>query len=141
MLLICLKFDHYLWGYFSFMCHIIITYFFYSMVIWMVKVVVVWYNSLIQYEVNHNYVECHIFKPSACYALGFLVLPHVIQTINVVCLSHFTNVFWLLKFISISFPLVKTIQEKAYAAETCMTYLWYKLISLLSASDWSKLYW
>ena len=40
-----------------------------------------------------------------------------------------------------SFWLVENVLEKAYAAETCMTYLWYKLISLLSASDWLKLYW
>ena len=37
-----------------------------------------------------------------------------------------------------SFWLVEIVLEKAYAAETCMTCSWYKLISLLSALDWSN---
>ena len=35
--------------------------------------------------------------------------------------------------------MVENVLEKAYAAEACTAYLWYKLISLLSASDWSKI--
>ena len=67
--------------------------------------------------------------------------------------QYFLNVchtfirLWLVKFVSIrlsfsgtSFWLVEIVLEEANPADTCMTYLWYKLITLLLASDWSKLY-
>ena len=64
------------------------------------------------------------------------------------CVCHTFIILWLVKFLSIclnfsvtSVWLVEIVLEKAYAAGTCMRYSWYKLINMLSASDWSKLYW
>ena len=57
-----------------------------------------------------------VFKPSACYALGFWLLVCVIFVCNSVVLSFCGSHFSVT-----SFWLVGNVLEKAYAAETCMT--------------------